>query len=383
MDNSSFGISQKQFQGIKKLPSQGATCDSYLVKLYGKLFFLKRLKAPLATDPRYVSAFKKEFETGCALEHPNLARYSNLDYDDNGIYMLIDYIEGDTLAEALEKQPEMFQDGEVLRKFISQVLDCLQYLHSKQILHLDLKPENILLTRIGGDVKIIDLGFCYSDCYSDTQGNTRDFAAPEQLISGGLADERTDIFAFGKVLEYISKHSTLPLPAKYQKIIDICIAHDKDERPRDVRKLSDMLNPKRSYFSFISFTILLLVAFFFYYFYFTNEKTEDSSSPIVTESNILPELNEVKSTEYDPDYEACIAILNQKIDSLFEVTVISKLHGVKPKSMSDIDLADLDSQYRQVALSLGKDYPQYSKLLSTEAAIRCVDLLQKLLSGQP
>ena len=97
----------------------------------------------------------------------------------------------------------------------------------------------------------------------------------------------------------------------------------------------------------------------------------------------MPELNEVKSTEYDPDYEACIAILNQKIDSLFEVTVISKLHGVKPKSMSDIDLADLDSQYRQVALSLGKDYPQYSKLLSTEAAIRCVDLLQRLLYGQP
>lgn len=407
MENSNFGIAQKPFQEIKALPTNGGTCLSFLVKFYGKLYFMKRLKPELALNPRYLAAFKKEFETGCMLEHPNLVRYSSLDYDDQGAYMLIDYVEGSTVTEALTSHPDMFLDNKFLQKFTSQVLDCLQYLHSKQILHLDLKPDNILLTRIDADAKIIDLGFCYSDCYSDTQGNTRDFAAPEQLNPDGIPDERTDIYAFGKVLEYISEHSLKPLPTRYQKAIASCLAKDKEMRPRNISQLREMLKPRKNHLLYI-LPILVALAFAFLYFFSGRETSE--SLPVITTDTILfvPEKpdtaspipsapkEETKTPRQAPvapkpatkedtlsvGFDALKSKLHQQIDSLFEVTVISKLQDTKPKTVFDLDLSEMESQYPTLAVSMAQKYPQYASQLILEAANHYSSLVEKLLSDQ-
>ena len=75
MESSQFSDNQSRFDAIEQMESQGATCDTFRVKLYGKLHFLKRLKAEYAGDIRYQEALRKEFETGYRLEHPNLVRY--------------------------------------------------------------------------------------------------------------------------------------------------------------------------------------------------------------------------------------------------------------------------------------------------------------------
>ena len=407
MENSNFGIAQKPFQEIKALSTNGGTSLSFLVKLFGKLYFLNRLRSELATDPRYLAAFQKEFEIGCSLEHPNLARYSSLDYDDQGVYMLIDYIEGSTVSEALTNHPDLFHDNKYLQKFTSQVLDCLQYLHSKQILHLDLKPDNILLTRIGADVKIIDLGFCYSDCYSDTQGNTRNFAAPEQLDLDGIPDERTDIYAFGKVLEYISKHSSRPLPTRYQKVIASCVAKDKETRPRNISQLREMLKLKKNNLLYILPIIVTLAGAFFY---FSSNREATENHPAIITDSIMPTINKPDTASPIPstakeeketsrqvpvapkpitkkdapsvDFNELKSILHQQIDSLFEVTVISKLQDTKPKTVFNLDLSEMESQYLTLALSMAQEYPQYASQLIREAANHYNDLVEKFLSDQ-
>ena len=75
MESSEFSDIQQTFPDAELLPVGGSTCDCYRVKLYGKLHFMKRLKPELRTDPRYVSALQKEFETGYCLDHPHLVRY--------------------------------------------------------------------------------------------------------------------------------------------------------------------------------------------------------------------------------------------------------------------------------------------------------------------
>lgn len=249
MESSQFTDSQPQFESLESLEVQGATCDTFRVKLYGKLHFLKRLKLEYANDIRYQEAFHKEFETGYRLEHPNLVRYISL--SDKGI--LMEYVDGETLAQRLDSQPEYFKKRKNADKFVSQLLDVVGYLHSHQVLHLDLKPDNILLTRINNDVKLIDFGCCYTDTFPDTQGHTNRFAAPEQL-SGGEVDARTDIYAIGRILEL--------LPSSiYNKVIVRCTSPDKTDRFQSVEEIrQDNMRRNMSIYYAMAATAILAVA---------------------------------------------------------------------------------------------------------------------------
>ena len=292
MESSQFTDSQPQFESLEPLEAQGATCDTFRVKLYGKLHFLKRLKPEFANDIRYKEAFRKEFETGYRLEHPHLVRYVSL--TDDGI--LMEYVDGETLTQRLARQPAYFKSRKNTDKFIQQLLDVVSYLHSHQVLHLDLKPDNILLTRINDDVKLIDLGCCLTDTFVDTPGRTPAFAAPEQFPShqevstqlpsrheasiqlpshqeasiqlpshyrGGAGvgyDVRTDIFAIGRILEL------LPHTRIYNNVIARCTADDKDARYNTVEELQTALRHRALAFRLciIGAVVIVLSALFLF-----------------------------------------------------------------------------------------------------------------------
>ena len=217
---SSFAGEQPAFPDAELLAVSGTTCQCYRVKRYGKLHFLKRLKPELRTHPQYVAALQKEFETGYSLDHPNLVRY--LSKTDDGI--LMDYVDGETLSQFAEHHPDYFKSRKNADRFLRQLLSVVGYLHSHQVVHLDLKPANILMTRVGNDVKLVDLGYCYADCYTDTTGRTDKYAAPEQLDGSAKVDARTDIYAIGRILQ------TLPCAPYYNKVIRRCTAKNMEAR---------------------------------------------------------------------------------------------------------------------------------------------------------
>ena len=234
MDTSSFSDIQQAYPDAELLPVSGTTCDCYRVRLYGKLHFMKRLKPELRTDPRYVSALQKEFETGYRLDHPHLVRYVSKGDD----YLLTEYVDGETLAQFAASHPENFKSRKHADRIISQLLDVVGYLHSHQIVHLDLKPDNILITRIGHEVKLTDLGFCYTDTYTDTTGYTTKYAAPEQFsIFNSQFSIQTDIYAIGKLLQ------TLPNSYKYNKVIAHCTVKNPSDRYQTVEDLQSALKP--------------------------------------------------------------------------------------------------------------------------------------------
>ena len=247
MDSSQFLDSQPKYDAIEQMDTRGATCDTFRVKLYGKLHFLKRLKAEYAGDIRYQEALRKEFEMGYRLEHPNMVRYLSLDHD--GI--LMEYVDGETLSHRLATNPDYFKNRKHTDKFVRQLLDALGYLHSHQVLHLDLKPDNILLTRINDDVKLIDLGCCYTDSFPDTTGRTNAFAAPEQQ-AGETVDVRTDIYAFGKVL------GLLPSSNIYNKVIARCTAENPEDRYQSVGEILHDINCKRPFLRYVAAFIALV-----------------------------------------------------------------------------------------------------------------------------
>lgn len=250
MDSSQFSDNQPRFEAIEQMETQGATCDSFRVKIYGKLHFLKRLKPEHAGDIRYQEAFRKEFETGYRLEHPSLVRYISLDADS----ILMEYVDGETLTELLANNSDYFKQQKNADKFVRQLLDVLGYLHSHQVLHLDLKPDNILLTHINNDVKLIDLGFCNTDTFADTKGYTNAFAAPEQL-NGEKLDARSDIFAFGKILELLPDHHI------YNKVIVRCTAERPEDRYQSVDEILYDINRQYRYLPWVAVIMILAVLF--------------------------------------------------------------------------------------------------------------------------
>ena len=248
MESSLFSDSQPRFDMIEQLDCPSSTCDTFRVKLFGKLHFLKRLKQVFSDDIRYKEAFRKEFETGYRLEHPNLVRYVSL--SDDGI--LMEYIDGETLAERLANHPDYFNDRKKTDKFLRQLLSVVSYLHSHQVLHLDLKPDNILITRVNNDVKLIDLGCCYTDTFTDTQGRTNSFAAPEQL-TGRQTDVRTDIYAIGRILELLPNHHI------YNKVIARCTAPDPSLRYQTVEDVLHDINSQKRYYHYVAVFVAVVL----------------------------------------------------------------------------------------------------------------------------
>ena len=246
---SSFSEVQQTFPDAELLQVGGTTCECYRVKLYGKLHFLKRLKPELRTHPQYVAAMQKEFEVGYQLEHPNLVRYAAK--TDDGI--LMDYVDGETLSEFADHHPDFFHNRENTDRFLRQLLSVVGYLHSHQIVHLDLKPGNILITRIGHDVKLIDLGYCYADCYTDTTGRTDKYAAPEQIDGSAKPDARTDIYALGRILQ------SLPCASYYDRQIRRCTERQMYLRYYSVDELQQAVSRRRRPWWVVAVLVMLLV----------------------------------------------------------------------------------------------------------------------------
>ena len=135
-------VSTSELEPLNELA--GSTCLLYRLRIGGRRLLLKQLKPELTGNPRLVEAFHKEFATGQTLHHLNLVEYKEIHESAEGLYILMEYVDGDTLSQRMLLHPEYFADPKHLLKFFTQLLSCLQCLHQHQGLHLDIKPDNIL-----------------------------------------------------------------------------------------------------------------------------------------------------------------------------------------------------------------------------------------------
>lgn len=386
MDSSQFSDNQPRFEAIEQVESQGATCDTFRVKLYGKLHFLKRLKVEYAGDIRYQEGLRKEFETGYRLEHPNLVRYLSLDKDS----ILMEYVDGETLSQRFVRNPDYFNEQKHTEKFVRQLLSALQYLHSHQVLHLDLKPDNILLTHINDDVKLIDLGFCYTDAFVDTQGHTNAFAAPEQK-AGGEVDVRSDIYAFGKILELLPDHSL------YNKVIARCTADRPEDRYQSVGEILHDILHKRRYFLWVAVIVLLAALFAAGLALLTHQKNESAVIEEIVADSVASEqqdtleqmtLPPVSKSNHQPPAKDEQTLLKEDmermIDQAYRSTISTFCDSVFPSPTPSTGKAwsDASTEFHNQAIGIGdrlvKKYPNIP-----ESTIRqdCESRFQSLVSS--
>src|SRR5262245_38775743 len=179
----------------------------------GRDVAIKILPAAFTADPSRLARFEREARVLAALNHPHIAAIYGTEETDGVRGIVLELVEGETLAERLHRGPLRLPETLVIAR---QVADALEAAHNKGIVHRDLKPANIKVTPTGV-VKVLDFGLAKvkGDDQHDvgsapptvtvegtTPGailGTAAYMSPEQA-RGQDVDKRTDIWAFGCLL---------------------------------------------------------------------------------------------------------------------------------------------------------------------------------------
>lgn len=263
MDTSDF-ISKNTHEGIngfdivKEIGNGGGTSQSYIANTNGKEYFLKRLKKEYLVSPLYRNLYVKEYTIGSEIKHPNIVAYHDVVNNDDDCYILMENIVGETLDCFIKSRPDYFKHRTNLDKFFNQLLSALKCLHENHIVFSDLKPENIMITQVNNDLKLIDLGFCFTDSFSSSAGATKGYASPEHT-TGGRLDVSTDIYGVGKIIEYIGKSSAYSLPNIYSKIMLKCLKTNQADRIQTTDEIARLIN-RRSHNIHKSLIVGIVVA---------------------------------------------------------------------------------------------------------------------------
>lgn len=142
---------------------------------------------------------RQEFDLAVSLDHEGVVRVIDFaDIPEVGQGIVMEYIGGDTLQQALKKGISPAQVSLLWNK----LLDAVGYLHSRGLVHGDIKPSNIMVTPDGRGIRLIDFGLGNAQwcLWPQGSGGTSGYSAPEQL-AGQPADMRADVFALGSTLQ--------------------------------------------------------------------------------------------------------------------------------------------------------------------------------------
>jgi serine/threonine-protein kinase len=158
---------------------------------------MKVLLPDLAGRQELAERFLREIKILAGLEHPNIAALRTALTLHNRLVMIMEFVEGTTLAKRVEQGP--VPTGDALT-YIDQVLAALSYAHQRHVIHRDIKPANMMLTS-EGVVKIMDFGIARSatDRGLTATGTTLGslyYMSPEQ-VKGDAVDERSDLYSVG------------------------------------------------------------------------------------------------------------------------------------------------------------------------------------------
>lgn len=208
---------------------------------------------------------KKEASFLQSLSHPMLPTVYDLLWDGTW-YLVMEYIQGRNLHDYI-KTNGMARE-EQARIWAGQLLDILQYLHTRKppVIYQDLKPENIMVCP-DGNLKLVDFGAAYCRNYSTDMTGRRavsaGYAAPEQLPGEGrgiTTDERSDIYAFGRVMYYVltgadpayPPYAELPIASyapeigvNWERVLRKCMEEIPMKRYQVVEEIWDDLSESR------------------------------------------------------------------------------------------------------------------------------------------
>jgi eukaryotic-like serine/threonine-protein kinase len=265
----------------------GQTAGVYkAVHKFGQVVAIKVMAGSKAKDENTLNRFQREGRLLTQLDHPNAVRAYQLGQIGEVHFIVMEYLEGETLDAVLERRKKL-PAGEAVR-LIHQTLLGLQHVHEKRMIHRDVKPANLMLVppnkadTLSSTVKILDIGLgreLFDEARPSTHDlnltgegailGTPDYLAPEQARSARTADIRADLYSVGCVLYHVLtgqppfheknvmtqvvKHATETpksvselqpdVPKELSKVIAKLMEKKPEDRPQTPREAAELLKP--------------------------------------------------------------------------------------------------------------------------------------------
>ncbi len=253
-----YMIMEKIAQG-----GMGAVYKAQDKRLQNKIVAVKEMsESAIARSERerVLESFQREAELLARLSHPNLVRVSDRFQEGERHYMVMEFIQGQTLQKKLQGRSDPFPEKQVL-DWAGQLCDVFAYLHSqkRKIIYRDIKPANVMVLDGSDQIKLIDFGiarFYKLGKKRDTVEFGTDGYAPPEQYGQAQTDERADIYALGAMLhqlltlrEPITRPFHFPpvrsLNPKVSRQVDEAIAEavqaEKDERHQSMDEMRSAL----------------------------------------------------------------------------------------------------------------------------------------------
>lgn len=308
---------------------------------YGTKYVI--LKTTHIQDAMHSEILRREYEMGKTLSHACIV--STLAFEENtpvGPAIVLEYIDGVTLGEFLSVSKPV--KGHILH----DILDGVDYLHHRGILHNDIKPDNILINKLG-NARIIDFGLSssYDSIYTGVIGGSEGFTAPEILRGEGYAGASSDIYSLGLIIQLL-------LGNKYQKIVKKCTMIEPEARYQSIGKLKRALFLKRALPWAVCASILVFIIAFFAF---------------------LPTAHRIEQTSKEADYKAEATAF---LESAYQTTLqrIEKLpYHESAKGAKDFYLKYYNDIYSQLP---NEKRPAFDEVLSEQIVV-----LDSLSQGLP
>ena len=233
---------------------------------------IKVLPPDVSADPDRRARFEREAKTVAGLSHPHICPLFDVGDHHGAMFLVMEHLVGQTLAERLEKGPLPLEQALTVA---TEIADALAVAHKQGIIHRDLKPGNVMLTKAGA--KLLDFGLARlarplagiaSATLSSvgTVAGTPPYMAPEQL-EGRATDARTDLWALGAILyemvtgkrafegtstasltAAILDHAPPPIvslqpltPPLLERLVRQCLAKSADDRPDSAHDVASEL----------------------------------------------------------------------------------------------------------------------------------------------
>lgn len=248
-------MSENSYDNIKPFYASSHGHSRLFTAVYnGKKVILKTLKEEFVDDSQCRKALKEEYEYTSQLEHKFIRRalgYENV--QGLGDCIVFEYIDGKTLAEHVrvgtlnEKQ---------IKSILIDLCDALNYMHLHGVMHCDLKPENIMVTASDYRVKLIDIGLPETDYKTDHELliKENEFIAPE-LFKGEEADQRSDVYSVGKIIEFIIERNML---SQYSGVATHCTQFSREQRFDSIMEVRSILTKGTSTMKVILLLLVLI-----------------------------------------------------------------------------------------------------------------------------